>query len=102
MEPVIQFKGTRIAKVDFTPNLGIELHTGLTFLRHVQQTRNNKAGPNIMLLGPDNKARNLFGEVGRLLKVTYGVKHCKSEFSFQNSFSNLLSWCTPQAPGYTK
>lgn len=56
--PVIKYKDTRIAKVDSSPYLGIELDTGLTFLTHVR-----KQGL---------KATNLFGKIGKILKVSYG------------------------------
>lgn len=39
-----------------------------------------------MLLGPGNKARNLFGEVGRLLKVIYGVSTVNQNFLFKTVF----------------
>lgn len=54
--PVIKYRNVRIGKVGSASYLGIEIDTGLTFLPYVK-----KQGL---------KARNLFGKIGRLLKVS--------------------------------
>lgn len=62
--PVMKYRNVRIGKVGPAPYLGIEIDTGLTFLPYVK-----KQGL---------KARNLFGKIGQLLKVSSGASTVSS------------------------
>lgn len=67
--PVIKYKNVRIGEVGSAPYLDIEIDTGLTFLPYIK-----KQGL---------KARNLFGKIGRLLKVSSGASTVNLNFLYQ-------------------
>lgn len=75
---VIKYKDTRIAKVDSSPYLGIEIDTGLTFLPHVR-----KQGL---------KARNLLGKIGRMIKVSYGASTINLNFLYKTVFLPIMEY----------
>lgn len=66
---LFKYRNVRLEKVGSVPYLGLEIDTGLTFLPYVK-----KQGL---------KARNIFGKIGRLLKVSSGASTVNLNFLYK-------------------
>lgn len=75
--PVIKYKENRITKIDSSPYLGIKIGTGMTFLPHVRKQK--------------IKERNLFGKIGRLLKVSSRVNTVNLKFLYKTLFLPIIA-----------
>lgn len=78
--PGIKYRNVRIGKVGSASYLGIEIDTGLSFLSYVK-----KHGL---------KARNLFGKIGRLLKVSCGASTVNLNFLYKTVFIPIMAYAS--------